>query len=271
MFLLPTVPCCCHYCCHIHCILFIFLLFSFFLCTILFQYFILWTDCANDPNYFKCSNTNGRCIPLGDVCDGFPDCLDAQDEDLSQCSNDSFISTHPTIVPVAGGPIPTNTSQTSYPSSQPTLQPTTTEPTLAPSSFPTLTPSLIPTNNPQQTVPVRACCHSREETEKYEHICNKLTTVDQCVSFYNTRRCQWKFEYPQYCPFSYAFELTQSSDTIRKSTSRINQNSQNSNSDNCLCTFVDAGIGRKKYSCERLTIETDCIFQGCDWLCRGTT
>ena len=45
-----------------------------------------YTDCEGDDNYFKCTNTNGRCIEIFRVCDENEDCLDGQDETDEACN-----------------------------------------------------------------------------------------------------------------------------------------------------------------------------------------
>ena len=44
-------------------------------------------DCENNSIFFQCTNTNNRCIYLFQLCDGYYDCLDGQDESSSICSS----------------------------------------------------------------------------------------------------------------------------------------------------------------------------------------
>ena len=129
----------------------------------------------------------------------------------------------------------------------------TNEPTDEPTLFinPTNYPTIIPTNEPTIPFTEDACCHARDNTNRFELRCNQVSDIyiADCLSRYNQVRCDWEFEDIVKCPIIPGSGV-----------------SQFDGQTDCSCRG-EILYSRRDRFCRTIDEYSRCMYSGCDYGC----
>ena len=138
--------------------------------------------------------------------------------------------------------------------------------TISTVSLATSSPTMIPTLNPTIGLTQNACCHARDNIDRYELGCNQLIDIALCMDVYTVRKCYWDWYDNQRCSLISNLDI----DT--------NSVSHQQELQSCSCVYGEDGADNndkrsdfqfpKIYDCKQAgNTYSDCVSRGCDWLC----